>query len=268
MSQRWALLLQYDGQEFAGSQWQPNCPTVQGALESALASLSGTCTRVSLAGRTDAGVHAVGQVGTFVTEKSEAEMSAYRWVRGMNHFLPSAVAVQAAAPVRDDFDPRRGAVSRTYHYELRLAKQRQPLWERRAWIVAPPFNIELAQSALSVLADTQDFAAFTPPNDERSTRRTMFEASFVANAESVMMRFRADSFLQHQVRRMVGAVVEVARSRIDLKDFARSVDEAVPGSMGPTAPACGLTLVEVEYDRPLFDEFESAQLSCNQAEGS
>ncbi len=252
MSQRWALLLQYDGTEFAGSQWQPNRPTVQGVLQAALESLTGSPSVVSMAGRTDAGVHAAGQVASFVSDKSAEEVPAHRWIRGINHFLPTAIAVQAAASVDNEFDPRRDAVSRTYIYELRLSKQRQPLWERQAWIVAPPFDVELARSALSVLTGTHDFAACTPPTKDRSTRRTLREATLETDRNKVRMRFRADSFLQHQVRRMVGAVVEVARRRSTLDDFTRSFEAAEPGSMGPTAPACGLTLAEIEYRPPPF----------------
>ena len=253
MSQRWALSLQYDGTEYAGSQWQPNRPTVQGALQTALESLTGSATTVSLAGRTDAGVHAEAQVASFVSEKSEAEMPAHRWVRGINHFLPAAIAVQAAAAVNDDFDPRRDAVSRTYTYQLRLSNQRQPLWERTAWIVAPPFNLDSAGAALSRLVGTHNFAPFTPPIQDRSTTRTLREATLETNPDTVRMRFRADSFLQHQVRRMVGAVVELARCRTTLEDFTRFFETAEPGSIGPTAPACGLTLAEIEYERPLFN---------------
>ncbi|MDE2966306.1 MAG: tRNA pseudouridine(38-40) synthase TruA [Chloroflexota bacterium] len=253
MSQRWALLLQYDGTEFAGSQWQPNRPTVQEALQSALQSLTGSSGQVSMAGRTDAGVHATGQVASFVTDKSVGAMPAHRWVRGLNHFLPSSAAVQAASPVDADFDPRRDAVSRTYTYNLRLSSQRQPLWERRAWVVAPPFDCEVASAALSVLLGEHDFAAFTPPTGSRSTFRSMREASLLTGRQSCRIRFRADSFLQHQVRRMVGAVVEVARGRTSLGEFTQAFAVARPGSMGPTAPAAGLTLIEVEYERPLFD---------------
>jgi len=255
VSQRWALLLQYDGTEFAGSQWQPNRPTVQSALQSALASLTGDAIRVSLAGRTDAGVHAVGQVASFLTEKSASSMPAHRWVRGLNHFLPASVAVQAVTAVRDDFDPRRDALSRAYTYEIRLSNQRQPLWERRAWIVTPPFDLETARSALSALVGTHDVAAFTPPTIERSTTRTLREASLMVNAETGLFRFSADAFLHHQVRRMVGAVVEVARCRMSLDEFVRAFEAARPGSMGPTAPACGLTLAEIEYPRPLFHTY-------------
>lgn len=247
VSRRWALLLQYEGTEFAGSQWQPNQPTVQGALQQALHSLTGVETPVSLAGRTDAGVHATGQVASFVSDWREGEMVARRLVRGLNHFLPASIAVQSASAVADEFDPRRDAVSRTYHYRLRLAPQRQPLWERFAWVVAPPIADDAAQQALSILKGRRDFAAFTPPTSERSTVRTLDEASMQRRGDSILLTFQAESFLQHQVRRMVGAIVDVARGRVTTEQFRLDVDRAVPGSMGPTAPACGLVLAEVAY---------------------
>lgn len=253
-SQRWALRLQYDGTEFSGSQWQPNRPTVQGVLQSAIAELSGADTPVTFAGRTDAGVHALGQIASFVSEQSIEQMPAHRLVRGLNHFLPSSVAVQAAAAVADEFDPRRDALSRTYIYEVRLANQRQPLWERRAWIIPRPVCLEAAQQALQGLVGDRDFAPFTSPTKDRSTTRTLREGSADAAADALTFRFRADSFLHHQVRRMVGAVVQVASGRLSLEEFQQALDRAAPGSMGPTAPACGLTLAEVEYEPPMFNQ--------------
>ena len=265
MSQRWALLLQYDGTEFAGSQWQPNQPTVQGALQSALAELTGTTSPVTFAGRTDAGVHALGQTASFVSEKSPEQMPAHRWVRGLNHFLPSSVAVQAAETVADEFDPRRDARSRTYLYRIRLANQRQPLWRATAWIVPRPFCLETAQRALQELVGNRDFAPFTPPTEDRATLRTLREATLQADGDTLVFRFRADSFLHHQVRRMVGAVVELATRGRSLDEFRQALDRALPGSMGPTAPACGLTLSEVEYLPPLFEQpvQSSNQPSCH-----
>lgn len=206
-----------------------------------------------MAGRTDSGVHATGQVASFMTDMSDEEMHAPRWIRGLNHFLPDSVAVQAAARVDDQFDPRRDAMSRTYTYELRLSNQRQPLWECRAWIVPPPLDCEAANASLSRLVGEHDFAAFTPPTKERSTNRTMQQAVLTIGVDTCRILFRADSFLQHQVRRMVGAVVEVARGRSSLEEFTLRLEAAKPGSLGPTAPACGLTLTEVEYERPLFE---------------
>lgn len=262
ISQRWALLLQYDGTEFAGSQWQPNQPTVQGALQSALAELTGIASTVTFAGRTDAGVHALGQTASFVSDKSPEQMPAHRWVRGLNHLLPSSVAVQAAAPVADDFDPRRDARSRTYLYRVRLANQRQPLWQGWTWIVPGPFCLESAQRALQELVGHRDFAPFTPPTEDRATVRTLSAATVHADGDTLVFCFRADSFLHHQVRRMVGAVVELATSDRSLDQFRQTLDRAAPGSMGPTAPACGLTLTEVEYLPPLFDQ-PANQPSCH-----
>ena len=264
IGQRWALLLQYDGTEFAGSQWQPNRPTVQGVLQSAITELTGAESPLTFAGRTDAGVHALAQTASFVSAKSAGQMPAHRWVRGINHFLPSSVAVQAAAAVPDDFDPRRDALSRTYIYNVRLANQRQPLWERRAWVVPHPFHLEAAQRALEQLVGHRDFAPFTPPTAERSTVRTLREVSLESHEGGLTFRVRADSFLHHQVRRMVGAVVDVATGRLSSDEFRRALDLAIPGSMGPTAPACGLTLAEVEYDPPLFDQ-QVNQQSCYRA---
>ena len=252
MSQRWALLLQYDGTDFAGSQWQPSQPTVQGELQSALNSLTGETITASFAGRTDAGVHAAGQVASFVCDGPRATLSARRWVRGLNHFLPDSIAIQDAAQVPIDWDPRRDALARTYEYRLRLSKQRQPLWQRHAWIVPPPFDLEAAQSAINALLSLRDVAAFTPPTTERSTKRRLTEASLSARGKDITLCVRADSFLQHQVRRMVGAIVEVARGRIDSADFSESLETATPGSMGPTAPAAGLYLAGVAYAQPIF----------------
>ena len=256
--QRWALLLQYDGSEFAGSQWQPQLPTVQGALEHALAALTDPAAkqppiRVSLSGRTDAGVHASGQVAAFT---STYELTARRWIRGLNHFLPDSVAVQAAQPVAPSFDPRRDAIARSYSYRLRIAAQRQPLWLNRAWVVNPPFDPSTARSALAELVGRRDFAAFSPPTSERSSVRTLHSAELTGADANWECRFRADAFLQHQVRRMVGAVVDVARGRVTLNTFRHHLRTAAPGALGPTAPANALTLARVEYDRSVLSDWE------------
>ena len=259
-AQRWALLLQYDGSEFAGSQWQPQLLTVQGALEQALASLidpagSQPRTRVALAGRTDAGVHATGQVAAFTTTR---DLPARRWIRGLNHFLPAAIAVQAAQPVAQSFDPRRAATARVYSYRLRIMPQRQPLWVRYAWIVHPPFDPAAARAALAELAGRRDFAPFTPPTGVRSTVRTLHSADLTGAGADWQFRFRADAFLQHQVRRMVGAVVDVARGRITLDTFRHALGAAPAGALGPTAPANALTLANVEYDESDLSDWEFA----------
>ena len=283
--QRWALLVQYAGTEFAGSQWQPNQPTVQGALEAALLALCPEVAerepqlrRMTLAGRTDAGVHAAGQVASFLTERPLAVMSGKRWVRGLNHFLPRSVAVQGACAVGLMWDPRRAARERTYEYWLAVSAQRQPLWEGRAWVVGPPLTIWRMRAALGVLAGERDFAAFTPPAQQeggRSTVRTMREASIWSEAGGlgtihgglVRLRFRADSFVQHQVRRMTGAAVAVGQGRLGLAEWQHNVEAAHPGTMGPTAPPEGLTLAAVAYEPPLLWEPAGSALSSGSGAG-
>ena len=255
-TQRLALLLQYDGAAFAGSQSQPNLPTVQSALEDAVAQLTRERRPVSLAGRTDAGVHATGQVASFETAR---QMPPHRWLRGLNHFLPQALAVQDVQPVAPEFDPRRHAREREYRYDLLIAPQRRPLEEPRAWRIPPPFSPCRAAHALQLLPGERDFAAFTPPNQPRPTVRRMSTAA-IAPLDPTRTRytltFVADAFLQHQVRRMVGAIVEVARGRAQPDAFRATLNAAKPGSAGPTAPARGLTLAAVRYDQTTLPEWK------------
>lgn len=264
-TQRLALLLQYDGAAFAGSQWQPNLPTVQGALEEAVAQLTQERRRISLAGRTDAGVHATGQVASFETTR---RMPPRRWLRGLNHFLPEALAVQGVQPVADQFDPRRQAQEREYRYELLIAPQRRPLEERRAWRIPPPFSAERARAVLQLLPGEHDFAAFTAADQQRPTVRRMTAAQISpldATRTRYTLSFAADAFLQHQVRRMVGAVVEIARGRAQPDAFRATLNAAEPGSAGPTAPARGLTLAVVRYDRSVLREWKTDHVDdCSQ----
>lgn len=256
-ARRLALLLEYDGSAFAGSQWQPGLPTVQGALHEAVAQLTHEQRPVSLAGRTDAGVHALGQVASFETTR---DLPPRRWLRGLNHFLPAALAVQAVQCVAPDFDPRRCAREREYRYELLVAPQPRPLSEQRAWRIPPPFSLEAARAALRLLPGRRDFAAFTTTDQQRPTVRRMRLAAIDAidaSAERYTLTFAADAFLQHQVRRMVGAIVEIARGRASLDAFRATLNAAIPGSAGPTAPPKGLTLAAVRYDRATLPKWKT-----------
>ena len=259
-TRRLALLLEYDGSAFAGSQWQPGLPTVQGALREAVEQLTREQRPVSLAGRTDAGVHALGQVASF---EAARELPPRRWLHGLNHFLPAALAVRAVQCVAPDFDPRRCAREREYRYELLVAPQRRPLGEQRAWRVPPPFSLEAARAALRLLPGRRDFAAFTTTDQQRPTvrrmRRTAIDA-IDASGERYTLTFAADAFLQHQVRRMVGAVVETACGRASLDAFHATLNAAIPGSAAPTAPAKGLTLAAVRYDQATLPEWKTAHV--------
>ena len=187
------------------------------------------------------------------------------------------MAVQALQPVSLEFDPRRNAIEREYHYDILVASQRRPLHEVRAWRVQPPFSIEAARDALTPLEGQHDFAAFTTTDQGRPTNRRLHEASISttstttntttlpATQECFTLRFRGDAFLQHQVRRMVGAVVEVARGRASADALRSTLETALPGSAGPTAPAKGLTLAIVRYDRATLPDWNTENVhDCSQ----
>lgn len=249
---RLALLLQYDGSAFAGSQRQPGPATVQSALEDAVEALTGERAPVSFAGRTDAGVHATGQVASFETA---CGLDARRIIRGLNHFLPPEAAVQDAREVAPEFDPRRCAVEREYRYAFRAAPQRQPLREARAWVINGRFCAERARAAAGAFEGEHDFAAFTKPEPGRSTRRRVRASRLIGDGPAYEYRVAADAFLQHQVRRMCGVIAEAAAGRLSTADVRRLLSAAVPGSAGPTAPARALTLTAVRYDEGVLRDW-------------
>lgn len=241
---RIALRLQYDGAAFAGSQWQRGQPTVQAALERATEALTGSAHRVELAGRTDAGVHAIGQVAALTTESA---LPLDRWTAGLNHFLPAGLAVQAAREVPLHFDPRRDACDRTYWYSVRLANVRQPLWQRRSWVVRGPLDVQRMQDALTLLVGEHDFASFAGKPSRPGTVRTMLEAKVESMGESLRFVLRAHSFLPRQVRLTVGQVVRIGRGELESALVPRLLAEPRMGAAGPAAPAEGLVLARVRY---------------------
>lgn len=249
---RLALLLEYDGTEFAGSQFQPAKRTVQGTVEAALERFTGERQRVAFAGRTDAGVHASGQVAALTTRTSYAP-EAFR--DALNHFLPEDVAVRAAAEVAAGFDPRRHARSRRYRYRIRDGQTRSPLERHRAWQVERPLDVSAMAAALALLPrENRDWAAFggvVPVG--YSTVRTLLLAEVERDGpHGVTVVLEADGFLPHQVRRMVGALVPVGRGMRTPARYAEMVD-GPPASAGPAAPPQGLTLIAVRYAPGVVD---------------
>lgn len=251
---RLALLVEYDGTAYGGSQYQKNAPTVQDTLERALSRLTSEPIRVAFAGRTDAGVHARGQVASFLTASRHTPAT---FVRGTNALLPADISVQAASDVPGDFDPRRHAVRRWYRYTLYLRPERSALMRNRAWHVGPGLNLDAMRQAAAVLAGTHDFAAFAPPSEARrgSTWREVFLATFTADHGAGVLHFdiEANAFLQRMVRRMAAALVEVGRGRFSQAEFLKLAEAAVPGAAAATAPARGLCLMKVRYESGLFD---------------
>jgi tRNA pseudouridine38-40 synthase len=248
-ARRIALLLEYDGGAYAGSQLQKNGRTVQSVLEEAILKATEQQARVAFAGRTDAGVHAYGQVASFTTDSA---LDPETLVRALNAWLPEDVVVREAVDVAPDFDVRRDARQRHYRYVVDNRTARSALERKRAWHVAPPLDAEAISIAARTLIGRHDFAAFASPLENgASTVRELYAFEVQREDDTIRFDVVANAFLPHQVRRMVGALVEVGKGKRTHDEFAALLD-GPPASAGPSAPSHGLYLMAVEYAQPLF----------------
>ncbi|HTX90583.1 MAG TPA: tRNA pseudouridine(38-40) synthase TruA [Anaerolineales bacterium] len=248
---RYQIILAYDGTGFLGSQRQAESRTVQSELEKALRKIGWRGRSVLLAGRTDTGTHASGQVAAFDLD----------WVHGLdrlqaalNSNLPADMAVRQIALAADDFHPRFDASSRCYRYRLFCSDVRDPLRERFAWRVWP--GVTDLVSLAEIWTGTHDFAAFgTPPRSGGSTVRTVQSAGWHKRGDEWTFEIRADAFLYRMVRRLVYVQAAVGQGRLPAETLVRALDDRfeirriarmeIPAGL---APASGLTLVEVCYE--------------------
>jgi tRNA pseudouridine38-40 synthase len=242
---RFALGIEYDGSRFLGWQTQPGGATVQDALQSALAAIAGEPIPVTAAGRTDRGVHARGQVVHFDTE-ARRPLSA--WVRGVNSVLPESVAVRWAMPVADAFHARYSAVARTYRYVLINRAVRPALAARYAGWFHQPLALEPMRAAAAVLIGEHDFSAFRSAECQaRTPVRTLHALRIERRGERIDFVLRANAFLHHMVRNVVGALVTVGKGA-QPAHWVREVLESRDRARGaPTFAAEGLYLESVEY---------------------
>jgi tRNA pseudouridine38-40 synthase len=240
---RLALVLEYDGSRYGGSQYQKNAPSIQGELEAALNKLTGENLRAAFAGRTDAGVHAQGQVASFATG-SRHEPEAF--IRGLNHWLPADIAVQRAVDVPLDFDVRRRARSREYRYLVFNSGVPSPLLQAYAWHVKARLDVEAMREAASLLVGRHDFSGFAG-RVTGSTERTLLRCEVKGEGRLLAVHMEADAFLPHQVRRTAGALVGVGRGRQSAAELVALLREPRPGAAGPAAPPQGLCLMKVNY---------------------
>lgn len=243
---RFAATVSYDGEAFVGSQRQSNGRTVQGEIERALETIAGQFARSELAGRTDSGVHAVGQVAAFTVD---TRLDATTLGRALNAHLPVDVAVRNVESVAEDFDPRRWARKRSYRYTIWNAPGRAPLLRRTAWHFGGNLDVLAMQQAALALDGEQDFIACSGPLEPgRTSVRTVFRSGLYHEGDTLQFEIEANAFLPQMVRRLTGALVSVGRGALPVEEFAATLRRAVPGSMGPTAPAHGLCLINVYYD--------------------
>jgi len=243
---RIALLLEYDGSRYGGSQIQKNAPTIQGSLEGAIRKLTGETARAAFAGRTDAGVHARGQVASFLTRRP---FDAKVFVDGLNYWLPDDIAVRAAREVAVDLDVRRRASRRLYRYLVYNDRAPSPLLRERAWHVKEPLDAAAMQQAAACLVGKHDFAAFAGSMEkpDAGTVRTMHRFDVRLAGLIIAFEAEADAFLPHQVRRTVGALVEVGLGRQTPQSFEMLLRSGKPAIAGPAAPPQGLCLIRVTY---------------------
>jgi tRNA pseudouridine38-40 synthase len=243
-----ALTVEYDGAAYSGFQLQADGPTVQGRIERALENLTGERIKIVSAGRTDAGVHARGQVVCFFTRSTLSDQT---FVGALNHYLRPDIAVKAVSEVDGVFDARRDATSRVYRYRIVNSATPSPVERGYAHFVPLALDVDAMNSACQCLVGRHDFASFTGPTD-RSTVREVYRAEVWRDGEMVLFEIAANSFLHKQVRSMVGALVRIGLGRLGLSEFQEIMNARRPGSMGPVAPARGLCLMRVEYPQNKF----------------
>ena len=235
------LTLEYDGGAFAGWAKQRGERTVEEELERAVERITRVRPALTVAGRTDRGVHAWGQVASFETGTPPA-------ARSLNAVLPDAVAVLAAEPAPDGFDARRDALSRTYCYRVLARRERSALERGRALWWPHPLDREALHACAAALRGARDFTAFTPAETYHVRfEREILDARWEDSGELLEFWIEADSFMRHMNRVLVGTMLEVAGGRRSMADFERLLRGARRREAGETAPAHGLYLARVGY---------------------
>jgi len=247
------LIVEYDGTNYHGFQLQADQPTIQGGIEEALRKLTGERARLISASRTDAGVHARGQVVSF---RTGSLLPPATFTKGLNHYLPIDIAVKSAHRVADSFNVRRDALSREYNYYILNSLTRSPLRHGFYYLVAGQLNIEAMNQACQALMGKHDLASFASELgvEIKNTVRTVYRAEIAKDGDQAIFNVVANSFLPHQVRNTVGALIRVGLGKMTVDDFHSIIKARKPGLAGPTAPACGLCLMRINYPQPFEEE--------------
>jgi len=269
------LILSYDGSEFAGWQVQPDQPTIQGTLASAIGRLSGENVLPQGSGRTDAGVHALAQVATFATISA---IPTSNWVTALNDILPRSIRVLEVSAAPPDFHARKSARAKTYRYRMYRGPICPPFLARYVWHYLYPLSEDAMMAAAALVVGEHDFTSFAAADPERrgdeevnnhrrhpsnalgagggpprnmeileSNVRTIFSSAWTREGEELIYTIRGTGFLHHMVRNLVGTFVLVGKGTLSQEDFSRVLEARSRPAAGPTAPASGLYLVGVEY---------------------
>ncbi len=240
------LTIEYDGTHFAGWQSQPNGRAVQDVLERGLEKLLGGKVRLNASGRTDAGVHALGQVANF---RADDKVDLWRLHRGLNGVTPDSIVIRQVEAVPDAFDARRDARRRWYQYRIWNRRWPSAVLRRHSWHVHDPLDLAAMEQAIRDLEGERDFASFQAAGcDAAHSVRTIFRNALTQERELLIYDVEANAFLRHMVRNIVGTLVEVGRGERAPDSFVELLAAKNRTEAGPTAPPHGLFLMEVKYE--------------------
>lgn len=239
------VVVEYDGTDYFGFQYQPNVPTIQGELERVLARILKEKVTVYGSGRTDAGVHAAGQVINF---RTRGTIPIERLCIAMNSLLPVSIAALEAEEVGPQFHARYSAKSRLYRYDILNREVKSALQGRYCWHVRHPLDVDTMRKSAQCLIGVHDFTSFAVADrDESSTVRNMMSVDVSRAGEHVIIEMRANAFLRSMVRVIVGTLVEVGLGLRPCSDMLKILEAGDRRLAGKTAPPHGLCLMEVEY---------------------
>ncbi len=243
------FIMEYNGAHYHGFQLQANLPTIQGETEKALWELTGEKCRVMSASRTDAGVHAKGQVVSF---KTKSALPLQTFTAGSNYYLPRDIAVKTAYRVDDSFNVRRSALSREYNYYILNSPTRSPIREGFCYPVTGHLDVDAMKQACRTLIGEHDFASFATciGPEIKNTIRNVYKTEIEKDGELTVFNIVANSFLPHQVRNTIGALIRVGLGKMTPDEFHSIIEARTPGLARPTASAWGLCLMRVNYPNP------------------
>lgn len=243
---RYKLTIEYDGTPFVGWQRQADALSVQEAIETAIERFSGEAVRTQTAGRTDAGVHARGQVAHFDLSR---DWDPFRISEALNyHLRPNPIAILACEQVGGDFEARFSAIARHYQYRILNRRARPAIEEGKVWHVAVPLDADTMHEAAKVLLGRHDFTTFRSAQCQaNSPLRTLDRLEVFRDGDAVIIEASARSFLHHQVRSMTGSLKLVGEGKWSSGDLRAALDAKDRARCGPMAPASGLYLMGVDY---------------------
>ncbi len=239
------LIVEYDGSSYGGWQRQPNTPTIQKVVEDVLSQICREKVVIHGSGRTDAGVHAYGQVAHF---HAATRMTPDQMAPALNSLLPRDISILSASEVGPEFHARKSAISKTYRYVLLVRSTRPALMRQRCYHVRRPLDVDLMRKAAARFVGRHDFRAFScRVPEKKSCVRAVNFVDIKEEGEYIFVEIQANGFLQRMVRTIVGTLVEVGVHRFEPGDIDGMIASGKRSDAGPSAPARGLFLVRVHY---------------------